>query len=170
MLIAVSALPIAAQSMRFAHVTVTDQRGRFVTGIGQESFDIVENGTHLRITGFSDVDSPISLAIVSEKQLPASVAGPNDVLIQTGSVPEAIRQLSASRNLRKALIVTSGVDATGVPADIQVVRANPDEVLTVMIELRSEYLLQFESANASQGVEVVLKPPRGLPRLQANLK
>jgi hypothetical protein len=172
MMLAFSALPIAAQSVRFAHVTVTDSRGRFITGIGQESFGIVVNGMPQRITGFSDADSPIAFAIVGEKQLPVSISGPDDVLIQTGSVSEAIRQLSVSSSSRKALIVTSGAGTPGAPADIQVVRADRDAVLAVMVELRNEYLLQFESANASQGVEVVFKPPRGLLQLQlqANLK
>jgi len=171
-ILAIPALPIVAQSIHVAHVTVTDSRGRFVTGMGQENFDIIGNGAHQRITGFSDVDSPISLAIVSEKQLPVGISDHNDVLIQTGSVAEALRQLSVSKNARRALIATTGADVPEAPADIQVVRAKPDDLPQAIIELRNEFLLQFESDNASQGVEVVLKPPRGLLQLQlqANLK
>jgi hypothetical protein len=42
--------------------------------------------------------------------------------------------------------------------------------ITDFTELRNEYLIEFETANPSAGVEVVLQQPRGLPPLRANLK
>jgi hypothetical protein len=165
------ACPAHAQSNRLVRVTVTDHSGRFVTGIDQEHFEIVENGIRCPITGFSDVDSPISLAIVSETELPdGGFKNPGDELIQTRSISDAVRQLSTSKNLRKALVVTRAVDRQAIPVDVQVVQAGPDDLIKVVIEIRNEYLIQFESANPSEGVKVVLKQPRGLPSLQANLK
>ena len=168
----VSPLFAQAQSDRLVHVTVTDPRGRFVTGLEQEHFAIIENGVNRRIINFSDVTSPISVAIVSETQLDAGSfsSNNNDELIQTRSVSDALQQLSASKNLRKALVVTTAVDTQAIPAGIQVVQAALDNIQKVVVELHNEYLLQFESANASTGVEVSLKPPRGLPPLRSNLK
>jgi hypothetical protein len=54
-----------AQSARVVHVTVTDPLNRFVTGIEQERFQIVEKGVRRPITGFSDANSPVTVAIVS---------------------------------------------------------------------------------------------------------
>jgi hypothetical protein len=163
-------LPAQTQSNRLVHVTITDPLGRFVTGIEQERFEIVENGIQRPITGFSDVDSPILLAIVSEKTVTMGDLNPRDVLIQTPSLNDAIQQLSASKNLRKALVVTAAIDAQAIPSGIQIVQAKPDDLFRVVVELRNEYLLQFESSNSSSAIEVVLKQPRGLPSLQATLK
>jgi Ca-activated chloride channel family protein len=90
---------------RVVHVSVTDPLNRFVTGLDRENFKIVENGIRRPITGFSNVDSPISLAIVSDVPL-AGVSELNraqDELIQTQSLSAALRQLAASKNLRKAI-------------------------------------------------------------------
>jgi len=163
-------LPAQTRSNRLVHVTITDPLGRFVTGIEQERFDIVENGIRRPITGFSDVDSPILLAIVSEKTVTMGDLNPRDVLIQTPSLNDAIQQLSASKNLRKALVVTAAIDAQAIPPGIQIVQAKPDDLFRVVVELRNEYLLQFESSDSSGAIEVVLKQPRGLPLLQATLK
>src|SRR5258708_6413840 len=69
LLMMVSALSVSAQQVllnRAVHVSVTDPLNRFVTGLDRDNFEIVENGIRRPITGFSDVDSPISLAIVSD--------------------------------------------------------------------------------------------------------
>lgn len=172
-LLIVCASPLSAQvpSKRLAHVTVTDPLGRFVTGLERERFEILENGVRRPITGFSDVDSPISLAIISETPLPVSgFDRPNDELIQTRSVSDALRQLLASKNTRKALVVTNSADTRAIPAGIKVVQANPDNLFKAVIEIRNQYLLQVESTDASAGVEVVLQQPNGLPPLRPNLK
>jgi len=170
-LLALAVRPMRAQSVRVAHITVTDPLGRFVTGIEQERFQIVENGVPLRIIGFSDTDSPISLAIVGDKQLALSDVNPDDALIQTRSLLEAVRWLSASKNLRKALVLTTAPDTQqAVPPDIQIVRTGPADTMKAVIELRNEYLLRFESANNAPQLEVILKQPRGLPELRVNLK
>jgi hypothetical protein len=163
-------LTAQTQSNRLLHVTITDPLGRFVAGLEQERFEIVENGIRRPITGFSDVDSPILLAIVSEKALTMGDLNPGEVLIQTPSLDDAIQQLSASKNLRKALVVTTAIDAQAIPSGIQIVQAKPDDLFSVVVELRNEYVLQFESSNSSAAIGVVLKQPRGIPPLQATLK
>jgi hypothetical protein len=95
---------------------------------------------------------------------------PDDELIQTQSVSDAIRQLSTSKNARKTLVVTTGAETLAVPAGIQVVQSNHANLPKWVVELRNQYLLQFESSNASAAVEVVLKQPRGLPPLRPHLK
>jgi len=164
-------LPAQTQSTRLVHVTVTDPLGRFVTGMEQEQFEITENGVRRPISAFSDLDSPIALAIVGEMQLPLSSVSPDDVLIQTRSVSEALQLLLASKNLRKALVITaSSTDLPEIPFGVQVVRVKPDGLLTAIVELRSEYLLQFHATDAPSQVEVALRQPRGLPPLRVNLK
>lgn len=45
-------------------VTVTDTYGRFVTGLGKNSFSIFDDKTQQEISFFSDEDAPVSLGIV----------------------------------------------------------------------------------------------------------
>jgi hypothetical protein len=166
----ISHLPAQTQSNRLVHVAITDPSGRFVTGLEQDRFEIVENGIQRRITGFSDVDSPLLLAIVSEKTLTMGDLNPRDVVIQTPSLNDAIQQLSASKNLRKALVMTTPIDAQSIPSGIQIVQAKPEDLFRAIVGLRNEYVLQFESSSSSAAVGVVLKQPRGLPPLQASIK
>jgi hypothetical protein len=156
---------------RFAYITVTDPLNRFVTGIEKEYFVIVENGVRRRIIGFSDANSAISIAIVSETLLDVSSSDrPNIELIQTRSVPDAVQQLVASKNPRKALVITTGEDTRGLPSNIEVVvQANPDIVSKLIVELRSQYVIQFESSDVNATVEVILQQPQGLPPLRPHL-
>jgi hypothetical protein len=169
----VAASRVSAQvlSKRHVDVTVTDPLHRFVTGLKQEHFELVENGVRRAITDFSTVDSPISLAIVCEEQLPvAGTLRTEDELIQTRSLSDALRQLSASKNSRKAIVITTTTDSQAIPGGIQIFQLNRADVPKAIVELRSQYRLEFESSSPSAGVEVVLKPPRGLPLLQPNWK
>ena len=45
-------------------VTVTDTYGRFVTGLNQNAFQILDDKTPQQITFFSDEDAPVSLGVV----------------------------------------------------------------------------------------------------------
>src|SRR5258708_34982791 len=92
-------------SKRHVDVTVTDPLHRFVTGLEQEHFELVENGVRRPITDFSGVDSPISLAIVCEEPLPAiGTLGPEDRLGPTPSLFSALRRVRASKTSRKARV------------------------------------------------------------------
>ena len=167
----VSSLFAQASSKRLVHVTVTDPLGRFVTGLEQGGFEIVEDGIRRPITEFSDAGSPISLAIVSDS--PVAVGNlilPNDELIQTRSVTDAVRQLSSSKNTRKTLVITTAIDTPANLTGIQVIRASSGELTKTVVELKNQYLLQFDSANATAGVQVVLQQPRGLPTLRTNVR
>ena len=42
--------------------------------------------------------------------------------------------------------------------------------ITGFTELSNEYVIEFEDADPAANVEIVLKQPRGLPPLRANLK
>jgi hypothetical protein len=162
-----------AQSARVVHVTVTDPLNRFVTGLEQEGFQIVEKGVRRPITGFSDAKSPITVAIVSESPLP--VNSPDrlaDELIQTASVSDALRQLQASKTSGKALVITNAADTRAIPGKIQVVQTDPDNLSKRVVELSNRYLLhllQFQSSDADASVEVILQQPQGLPQLRTNL-
>jgi Ca-activated chloride channel family protein len=45
-------------------VTVTDTYGRFVTGLGQKAFTILDDKTEQEIAFFSDEDAPVSLGVI----------------------------------------------------------------------------------------------------------
>jgi hypothetical protein len=107
-----------------------------------------------------------ALAIISEPPLPMrDMLKPEDEVIQTSTVSDALRQLITSRNPRKVIIVTTNADIESVPS-IQVVHSGPAEVFKVVIELRNQYLLRFRSSDPSARVELTLKQPSGLPLLK----
>jgi hypothetical protein len=158
-------------SKRHIDVTVTDPLHRFVTGLEQEHFELVENGVRRAVTNFSGVDSPLSVAIVCEEPLPpVGTLRPDDELIQTPSLSNALRQLAASKSSRKALVITTATDTQSIPADIQTLQIDRANLLKAVVELRNQYRIEFESSSPAAGVEVIIKPPRGLPPLQANWK
>jgi hypothetical protein len=73
--LAVSALQLTAQPASpnqsgFIPVIVTDPLNRFVNGLQEENFVILENGFRRPVTYFSDADSPIALAIIVQSPLP----------------------------------------------------------------------------------------------------
>jgi hypothetical protein len=167
----VGSLPLVAQPASqsqsgFIPVIVTDPHNRFVNGLQEENCVILENGFRRPVTYFSDADSPIALAIISESPLPMrDMLKPEDEVIQTSTVSDALRQLITSRNPRKVIIVTTNADIESVPS-IQVVHSGPAEVFKVVIELRNQYLLRFRSSDPSARVELTLKQPSGLPLLK----
>ena len=46
------------------NVTVTDAGGKYVTGLGQDDFEVYEDGARQKLTFFSPTQQPISLAIL----------------------------------------------------------------------------------------------------------
>ena len=115
-------LPLSAQGVSSAsplHVTVRDTNNRFVVGLEQEDFRVLENGVERPITLFSAVDSAISIAIIDAAAMPADVNDPptshaKDEVIETQSVSQAVRQLVASRNSRKAIVLAGAADTESV--------------------------------------------------------
>jgi len=154
-----------ASANRLVHVLVTiPGNGKLLTGLTRDNFEIVENGNARPVTSFN-ASSPVSIAIVGVA--PAEIArlkGPEDELIQLRSVPDAIRELAASKNMRKVLILTVAAE---VPEGTRVLRAADAETLTkAMIEIHNEYLLGFSSSDPSSVVEVTLRQVSGLPPLK----
>jgi hypothetical protein len=166
----VCTVPVAAQtpSQRLVQFTVTDPLNRFVTGLDQKTFEVVENGAPRPITGFWGVDSPMALAIVSESPLAeaSNFNRADDELIQARSVADALRQLSVAKNARKIMIVSTAFDTQAVPEAIQVMKLNPNILIKAVVEVHNQYVLQFESGKTSAAVEVVLQQPQGLPPLK----
>lgn len=175
MMLMATGLYVSAQQAsvnRLVHVVVTiPGNGKLLTGLTQENFEIVENGNTRPVTSFN-ASSPVSIAIVGVA--PAEIARlkrPEDEWIQTQSIPDALRELAASKNTRKALILTVAADAQEVPEGIRVVRAADAETLTkAMIEIHNEYLLGFSSADPSSVVDVTLRQVSGLPPLKVTRK
>ncbi len=129
---------------------------------------MLENGAPRPITNFSGLDSPISIAIISESPLPAAakLSGPDDDLIQTASLSDGLRQLTASKNPRKAIILATAADTRSIPGGIQVIQADPKKLLDAVIEVRCQYLLRFQPSEPAARIEVIVNPPRGLPILK----
>jgi hypothetical protein len=97
-----------------------------------------KRGVRRPITVFSDADSPITVAIISETPLPVNSSDRlTDELIQTPSASDAIRQPLASTNPSKALVVTTGADTRAIPGNIQVVQIKPDNLSKWMDELHN---------------------------------
>jgi hypothetical protein len=165
-LLIATALSLSAQqpANRYVRVLVSDPGNRIVTGLEPENFVVVENGTPRAITSF-DTTSPISIAIVGA--VPVDVVKfkkENDELILTPSIADAVRELGASKNARKALIVTSAADTRAVPVDLEVLSTS--DVPRAMIELHSQYRLGFSSSDPSSTIDVALKDVSHLPPLK----
>ena len=155
---------------RLVHVVVTLPGNRLITGLEQKNFEIVENGSPRAITYFN-ANSPVSVAIVGVA--PPDVARlklPEDELILTPSLPDAIRELVASKNARKALILTVAADTQEVPDGIQVLKADEGDLPRTMIEIHNEYLLGFSSSDPSSVVDVTLREVTDLPPLKLTKK
>jgi hypothetical protein len=158
---------------RVVYVSVTDPLNRFVTGLDREDFQVIENGVPRPITDFpNSLDSPMSIALVSGAPVSTQALAetwahgvPVD-LTQAQSLSEALRQLAGSKNPRKALVIVGPVDAQQIPADIEAFRADLNIWQKVVIELRNQYVVRFESQAPSASVEVVIRQPRGLPPLK----
>jgi hypothetical protein len=169
----VCALLVAAQaqSKKLVQFTVTDPMNRFVTGLDQKTFEVVENGVRRPITGFWDVDSPMALAIVSDSPLAeaSNFNRANDELIQARSVADALRQFSVAKNARKIMVVSTAFDTQALPEGIQVIKVNPNILIKAVVEAHNQYVLEFESGSTSASVEVVLQQPQGLPPLRAHV-
>jgi hypothetical protein len=108
--------------------------------------------------------SPSTLS--ASRRKPRSRSDPGDELTQTASFSDGLRQLIASKNPRKAIILATPVDTRRVPAAIQVVQADPAKLLEAAIQVRNQYLLRFQSSVPAARVEVILNRPDGLPILK----
>jgi hypothetical protein len=160
-----------ATSKRHVDVTVIDPRGRFVTGLEEKNFEVVENGVRRAITDFSDVDSPLAIAIVGDGPLPdIGPLGPQDQLIQAASVADAVRRLRDSKNLRKVIVNLTTTDRQAIPAGIVIVQTNRADLFKTVVELHNQYRLEFESSAPSAPFAIVLTPPVGLPHLELSWK
>jgi VWFA-related protein len=54
----------SAAELVVVHVTVTDRRGAYVTGLSRDAFRIVENGTPQSIDLFTGEDSPVTVGLL----------------------------------------------------------------------------------------------------------
>jgi cobalamin biosynthesis protein CobT len=54
----------SAAELVVVHVTVTDRRGAYVTGLSREAFRIVEDGTPQSIDLFTGEDSPVTVGLL----------------------------------------------------------------------------------------------------------
>jgi len=62
-------------------LTVTDEYGRYVSGLGKNAFSIVDNNQDQEITYFSDTDAPVSVGILFD--VSGSMAGSKIVRAKT---------------------------------------------------------------------------------------
>ena len=144
---------------RSVNLTVSDPRNRLVTGLDSDDLIVVEAGVRRPITAFKPAGSPIAIAVVSKRRVDAEV-------IQASTTADALAQLAAASAPRKALIIADGARAGSIPAGIQVLRVDESVIEKAVLELRHQYVVQFESE--SPDFDVFVKQPRGLPALRVN--
>jgi hypothetical protein len=161
-------------SARLIRVTVTDPLGRSVIGLDQERFQVLGASAACSITDFAGADSPMMLAIVSETQSPdlAAFVRPEDELIQTCSLADAVQGLSASKKPRKVIVTTATSGAEMIPGSIQVVQANRPDLAGTFDELGKlhQYMLWVKCSTWSPNLNVVLDRPPRLPPLNLTWK
>jgi hypothetical protein len=165
--------PLQAQTPRQIHVTVTDPLNRFVTGLELEHFELVQQGIPRSITGLIPPGSPITIAVVGEALMQGvrGVESPGDLLIQTSSIADALKQLAASTNARKCLLITTPTtENLTIPGGIEAQVVDQAKLSRAIIELRNQYVLLVELSIPGQEFEIVLKQPPGLPTLRPSWK
>ena len=153
-------------SKRQVYVTVTDPQGRIVTGLDRSHFEVVENGIPRTITGFTGANYPIAAAIVGSEPLgdpPALRLG--DLLIQTRSLADAVRQLEASGLDRKVIVAATAAETDSIPAGVEFIQTDSAGLQKTMLRLQNQYRLEFDSELPSAGIEVVVAKPAGMPPL-----
>ena len=164
---------LSAQSTttnRFLQVSVTDSNHRFVTGLDQQHFQVMQNGVSRTITSFSDVDAPMTIAVVADVPIAGLKLDASDQLIQTQSLADAIRQLVASKYSRKALVMVtpsgSREGSQSIPGGILALNVDKTMAEKAVIEVRNQYMLGFVT-DRPEDVEVSVTPPAGLPVLKS---
>lgn len=144
---------------RWVSLTVSDPLNRFVVGLDRDDFEIVEAGVRRPITAFEQAGSPIAIAVVSSRRVDGDV-------IQASTIAGALAQLAAASAPRKGLVIADAAGADAIPAGVQVLRVDASVIEKAVVELRNQYVVQFESA--SSDFDVFVKRPRGLPALRVN--
>ena len=166
--------PLCAQTTtneRWLFVKVTDPNHRFVVGLEQKHFEIVQSGVRRPITSFSAVDEPMTIAVVLDSPLAGLSLNAGDQLIQTASAADAIRQLMASKDSRKVLIMASTsnhMKGFSIPGGILAVTARSAEVERSVIELRNQYRIGFATEIGAEDAQLILAQPDRLPVLKAS--
>ncbi len=163
--------PLSAQptANRFIHLSVTDSSHRFVTGLEQEHFQIMQNGVRRTITSFSGVDTPMTIAVVTDVPIAGLAVDAQDQLVQTPSVADAIRQLAASKHSRKALITVNpsalAEGSQSIPGGILAMSVGQPAAAKAVVEVRNQYWFGFVTDRPGDA-EVIVKEPIGLPVLK----
>jgi hypothetical protein len=159
---------------RMLFFTVTDPLNRFVTGLSANDFAITENGVRRPVTQFVNVDAPIAIAIVGDagSSVRKPLVTPDDELIQTSSLSEALAALTASPHQRKALILAGTAEASTIPGGIFVIKvaAHAEAIGRAVVEVCNQYLVRFETTGTASSVEIVVNRLPALPSLKANWK
>ncbi len=126
----------------------------------------MENGTRRPITHVTEVGNQYLLEF--------DAASPSSdvevVLQQPRDLPPLRADLEATtkRSVRVRVTDPMGRFVTGLErTDFGIVEKGAPRPITGVTQLDNEYFLEFEAANPSSDVEVVLRQPRDLPPLRA---
>src|SRR5437773_2274376 len=77
-------------------VTVTNDRGEFVTGLKQESFSVLDEKTPQKISYFNDQDIPVAVGILLE--VSASMSSPSNSPAKLRIVQDALARFMELSN------------------------------------------------------------------------
>lgn len=167
--IGLSRAPAQSETTRRLYVTVTDPMGRPASGLGQEQFVVLEQGTRREVTGFSSPAAPMSIAIVGTNFTDSVVTlGPEDEFIRALSVAEALQRLATSDKQRKTIVTAASGMVPTVPEGVQILKAeSAEDLVKALARLRNRYELRFQSSDPLAPVQILVDQPAVLPRLRA---
>jgi hypothetical protein len=121
--------------------------------------------------GVSDEISAMNKLLRTSRPFAFIVVGCLLPIVLATCASTVLAQAPSKRLVHVTVTDPLGRFVTGVErAHFGIVENSVRRPITAFTELRNEYAIEFESANPSADVEVVLQQPRGLPRLRANLK
>ena len=171
-----SAPDLSAQSTaanRFLYLSVSDPLNRFVTGLDKDQFVIVGGGILHPVTSFSDTETPMSIAIISEAGIDeTSMRGllrSGDTLTVSRTLAEAVEHLSISNHVRKVLIIVKGTGGGSIPGGIFALNADASSLMKTVAEVRNQYVVGIFLVLRPGRLEVGVQSPLGLPELKANV-
>jgi GWxTD domain-containing protein len=156
---------------RLLRWTVTDALNRYIAGLTQEHFDVLENGFSKSLVYFEGPGSPMAIAVCAGSDVTNISSQPVPGLVQVRSIEDAVRHVSSQRAARKVIINADGcsvpASSTVIPRGIFTVKAESAMVSKTIVEITNQYVGGYISDAPGVNAEVTIRrKPIGLPALE----